>query len=80
VENAIRHGLSTRLDAGSIDIDARQIGKTVVVSVIDDGSADRENVSGLERVGLGNTRARLEALYGRQADLALDRTPEGRTR
>jgi len=74
VENAIRHGLATRLDAGRIDIDARVDGETLRISVTDDGSGDvGEVIAGAERVGLGNTRARLEALYGGRARLDLTR-------
>ena len=73
VENAIRHGLGERLSAGRIDIAARREGNRLVVSIVDDGtgltgSADTAR----ERVGLGNTRARLEALYG--SDQRLDLT------
>jgi two-component system LytT family sensor kinase len=78
VENAIRHGLAARVDAGRIDIDARIDGRMLVLTVTDDGSGDPEEViTGPERVGLGNTRARLDALYRGGARLALGRA-EGR--
>jgi two-component sensor histidine kinase len=78
VENAIHHGLAARMDAGRIDIDARIDGRTLVLTVTDDGSGDPEEViTGPERVGLGNTRARLDALYRGAARLALGRA-EGR--
>jgi hypothetical protein len=69
VENAIRHGLGARLDAGRIAIVARVADRRLVISVTDDG--DGAAASGMERVGLGNTRARLEALYGAQTTLEL---------
>jgi len=69
VENAIRHGLGARLDAGRIDIDARISGGALVIVVVDDGGGPA--VDGQERVGLGNTRARLDALYGGRARLDL---------
>jgi two-component system, LytTR family, sensor kinase len=72
VENAIRHGLAARLDAGRIGIDARVDGPSLRLAVTDDGSADAgEVIAGPERVGLGNTRARLDALYGGRARLDL---------
>jgi two-component system, LytTR family, sensor kinase len=71
VENAIRHGLGARVDAGVIHIEARLDAGTLVITVTDDGSEDRETVTGPERVGLGNTRARLEALYGSAGSLEL---------
>ena len=64
VENAIRHGLGERLAAGHIDIAARREGSRLVVTVSDDGAGPADGSTGRERVGLGNTRARLEALYG----------------
>jgi hypothetical protein len=77
VENAIRHGLAARLDAGRIDIEARMAGEMLVIAVTDDGADNGETVTGPERVGLGNTRARLEALYGAACRLELTRA-EGR--
>jgi two-component system, LytTR family, sensor kinase len=72
VENAIRHGLAARLDAGRIEIDAHVAGDTLRLVVTDDGSGDAgEVIAGPERLGLGNTRARLEALYGGRARLEL---------
>jgi two-component system, LytTR family, sensor kinase len=81
VENAIRHGLSARLDAGRIDIDARLASGTLVIAVTDEGNGDRGGtVTGPERVGLGNTRARLEALYGPAGALELTRAASRGTR
>jgi LytS/YehU family sensor histidine kinase len=72
VENAIRHGLAARLDAGRIDVEAHVDGETLRLVVTDDGSGEAgEVIAGPERVGLGNTRARLDALYGGRARLAL---------
>jgi LytS/YehU family sensor histidine kinase len=76
VENAIRHGLAARLDAGRIDIEARANGASLVITVTDDGAGDAtfDSARGtVERVGLGNTRARLDAMYGGRAALTLAR-------
>ena len=73
VENAIRHGLAARIDAGWIDIDARSDGDTLTIAVTDEGGENGETITGPERVGLGNTRARLEALYGSAGRLELTR-------
>jgi two-component system, LytTR family, sensor kinase len=73
VENAIRHGLAARVDAGRIDIEARTAGDSLVMAVTDDGAENGGTVAGPERVGLGNTRARLEALYGAAGRLELTR-------
>ena len=78
VENSIRHGLAVRATAGRIAITARRTGTRLVVQVTDDGIG--EGVGGSQRgpgVGLANTRARLEALYGAEAALELSRSPTG---
>ena len=78
VENAIRHGLAARKDAGRIDIEARLSGDRLALHVTDDGAdAGHETTPGPERIGLGNTRARLDALYGDRCRLSLARV-EGR--
>ena len=61
VENAIRHGIAAKPDAGTITISARRDRERVRITVADDGvglSPDHD-----ERIGLGTTRARLEALF-----------------
>ena len=68
VENAIRHGLALRRDAGRIEIDASARDGAVRIAIVDDGPAED---AGPERTGLGNTRARLTAMYGAEASLAL---------
>jgi two-component system, LytTR family, sensor kinase len=64
VENAIRHGLAEQLAAGRIEIGARRNGSRLVISVVDDGPGPTPGTTRNERVGLGNTRQRLDALYG----------------
>jgi LytS/YehU family sensor histidine kinase len=65
VENAITHGLARRIDAGRIDIEARLTNGRLALAVTDDGADHGDEIApGPERVGLGNTRARLDALYG----------------
>jgi two-component system, LytTR family, sensor kinase len=78
VENAIRHGLAERLAAGRIAIDASRRGNRLIIAVSNDGAASspRENGTGLERIGLGNTRSRLDALYGSDQRLDLLIVPD----
>jgi hypothetical protein len=78
VENAIHHGLGARTTAGRIDIDARRRGNSLAISISDDGRGlTGDAVAGRERFGLGNTRARLEALYGPRQHLSLTNGPHG---
>jgi len=79
VENAIRHGLAERLSSGRIDISAQREGDHLTITVTDDGVGPAADLtSSLERIGLGNTRARLEALYGSAQRLDLTATrPHG---
>jgi two-component system, LytTR family, sensor kinase len=69
VENAIQHGLARRRDAGRIDISAASNADAIRITVVDDGPGDA--AGGPERTGLGNTRARLDAVYGSAASLEL---------
>ncbi|HZR25189.1 MAG TPA: histidine kinase [Vicinamibacterales bacterium] len=72
VENAIRHGLAEHIAAGRIHIDAHRQGDRLVITVEDDGPGlPAAAAPHKERVGLGNTRARLEALYGTDHRLEL---------
>jgi len=69
VENALEHG-----DAGVVEISARRDGARLLVSVRDhgpgvDGSPDH--------VGIGNTRARLQQLYGADASFTLRNAEDG---
>jgi two-component system LytT family sensor kinase len=64
VENAIHHGISKRSGGGSILIRARREEHWLHLLVRDDGDMDDRAGVVRERVGLSNTRARLQALYG----------------
>jgi two-component system LytT family sensor kinase len=61
VENAIRHGIAKRSEAGRIDIAARKVGDQLVLTVSDDGPGPNGVANG--GVGLANTRERLRRLY-----------------
>ena len=65
VENSIRHGIGHRETGGCVGIVARRVGDHLDMTIRDDGPGmptTASNVSG--GVGLANTRARLEQLYG----------------
>jgi two-component system LytT family sensor kinase len=75
VENAIRHGVGRLTGPGEVHIRARRHGARLVLSVTDDGPG----LSGpMEAgVGLSNTRARLQALYGDDHALHFGPGPAG---
>ena len=69
VENAIQHGVARRADGGTIRIRASPGGHGLSIRIEDDGSGVRgESKAG---IGLSNTRARLESLYGDDASFDL---------
>ena len=72
VENALRHGLAKRTEAGLLLISAHREGDELVLSVRDDGPGfDERGEPHREGVGLANTRERLTALYGDRGRLEL---------
>jgi hypothetical protein len=79
VENAIRHGIARRPDAGVVEILARRIGSTLEVSVQDDGAGPAAAAGAPPGHGIANTRERLVALYGDRASLVLEPLTGGGT-
>jgi two-component system, LytTR family, sensor kinase len=79
VENALRHGLAKRSDAGRLEIGARREGDDLVLWVTDDGPGVANGSETREGVGLANTRERLTTLYGPSARLDLAPAPAGGT-
>jgi LytS/YehU family sensor histidine kinase len=63
VENAIRHAIAPRAAGGRLSISARRSNGSVRISLRDDGPGLPEGEL-RQGVGLANTRARLEQLYG----------------
>ena len=77
VENAFEHGVGRSTGMGEIAIAARIRGENLEVTIRDNGPG----VGDVERSGIGltNTRARLEQMYGSEASLSLRGAPEGGT-
>lgn len=71
VENAFRHGVSKTSAAVRIELKSNLRGSTLELQVRDDGPGISEGSSG-NGVGLRNTRARLQQLYGERQSLRLD--------
>src|SRR5499426_833585 len=72
VENAVRHGVAPHAAPGLIEISARLKENKLELQVCDNGAGlpDARLAQIKEGVGLGNTRARLDQLYG--ADYLFD--------
>jgi sensor histidine kinase YesM len=80
VENAIRHGIVTRVGNGSIAIQARVVNERLRLQVQDNGpglNASEPDIRGKRGLGFALTRERLERLYGANQSLRLSDAPEG---
>ena len=79
VENAIKHGIGPRLAPGRVSIEAAAAGHRLVLRVSDSGVGLPAGT--LQRltqgVGLSNTRARLDRLYGADHRFVFDHGPAG---
>ncbi|QOY90118.1 sensor histidine kinase [Paludibaculum fermentans] len=73
VENAIRHGIGRSSTAGRLQISACLVAGRLELRVLDDGPGLLQNAPAQSRgIGLANTRARLEQLYGTEARLIVE--------
>lgn len=79
VENAVRHGIARRLDAGRITISALREGDMLEITVSDDGPGITNGGADVDGHGLANTRERLRTLYGERASLQVSAAPGGGT-
>jgi signal transduction histidine kinase len=72
VENAIRHGIGPRAAPGHVDVRAYRENGSLHLRVADNGVGSRVRPSepSHEGIGLGNTKARLEHLYGNEHEFS----------
>jgi LytS/YehU family sensor histidine kinase len=66
VENAVRHGISVQSKPGSISIYGKQNADELEIIISDNGPGPGPNFNAREGVGIANTRARLQKLYGQE--------------
>ena len=70
VENAIRHGIAARPGGGAVTVRTERGDDTLLLTVEDDGPGFRPGKDAASTgVGLANTRARVDQLYGGKATL-----------
>lgn len=73
IENALEHGVNRISGAGKIEIRATLEDQALVITIRDNGAGldDTASRASREGVGLGNSRARLQQLYGESGQLTL---------
>jgi two-component system LytT family sensor kinase len=79
VENSIKHGLSSKVEGGSIYLRSRLSAKDVIVEVEDDGVGmggaqliERPDGLGGTGIGMANVAERLKVLYGDTATMTIE--------
>ncbi|CAI6086644.1 ATP-binding protein [Cohnella sp. JJ-181] len=76
VENAVRHGIGSKTEPGTVEIAARRTEDGVEIAVTDNGiGMSKEKLDALQEgrtggVGIANVNRRLSMLYGRKLDIA----------
>jgi len=83
VENSLRHGLSGKVEGGTITLRARRNGTRLVLEIEDDGVGIPEaQLSGILNKGIGvsNVKERLKVLYNQDYRMLIDSQPGRGTR
>jgi two-component system LytT family sensor kinase len=86
IENSIKHGLSPKVEGGSITVRSRVEGERLIVEVEDDGVGiagdgflERPSGVGGSGIGMANVAERLKVLFGDTSRLAVNNSPKGGT-
>ena len=79
VENAIRHGISRRAGIGQVEVSAHRDNGMLAISIRDNGPGlpNEDELTARGGIGLANSQARLEQLYGPAHRFELRNRPEG---
>jgi two-component system LytT family sensor kinase len=78
VENAVRHGVESRAEGGTVSIEGIDLGADVELRVSDDGAGiDPERAAtalsgGGPGIGLGNVHGRLQSTFGEGYGLVVE--------
>jgi two-component system LytT family sensor kinase len=73
VENAISHGIGSRIQGGRVGVRAYRQGGSILLDVEDDGGGFDDAAQLKEGIGLSNTRERLRASFGGEGRFQLTR-------
>jgi two-component system, LytTR family, sensor kinase len=76
VENAIKHGVNVQRDIGHVNVSAARENGSLVIEVRDSGPGFRI-APARDGIGLANTRARLDQLYGSDSRFEYGNVSEG---
>jgi hypothetical protein len=84
IENAIKHGISPRMQGGALFISAKRHGNELRIVVADDGvglgaAFRRPQAQRCTHIGLKNVERRLSAAYGNRANFTLSGRRDGGT-
>jgi len=86
VENSIKHGLSPKVEGGSITLRSRMNADQLVVEVEDDGVGiagnaflERPDGIGGSGIGMANVAERLKVLFGENSRMVVENSPSGGT-
>ena len=71
VENAIKHGISPKIDGGTIKIKISQQDEKVDISIEDDGVGfdNSDSKSNFKGIGLSNTILRIKKIYNQEISI-----------
>ena len=75
VENAVRHGIGTYEQGGTVRINTYRKDGKIIIEVIDDGSGKRSITAQQEKrkgIGIENVRARLYTISGGKLEIISD--------
>ncbi|SNY90003.1 two-component system, LytT family, sensor histidine kinase LytS [Cohaesibacter sp. ES.047] len=90
IENAVKHGIRTKPEGGTVGLIIRHIGNELGITVYDDGAGMPQQIlagfkahhkieSQFEGVGLRNSNRRLEQIYGPEYGMQISSIPDGGT-
>ncbi len=77
VENAIQHGIAAISAPGTLTLRARRDAGFLAIEITDTGPGVAKNAERPQGIGIANTRARLQGLYGDRQSLELEQREAG---